>query len=174
MLPVRILTALLIALVAAVLLPLTSFDFEARAEPDERPRISVAPAQTPEKTPEYGAIAFAPDGSFFSVWKIASQAEAEDKARAECNALERGLCEALSFRGEVCAAIASGEIGKDRKITYSGGGLNPGDAERIALARCNADRRAQGSCRLRTSVCGDGRAADATARASETQTPTAP
>ena len=63
----------------------------------------------------------------------------------------------MSFRGEICAAIASAQIGKQRKITYSGGGLTPGDAERLALSRCNGDRRARGSCQLRTTVCGDGR-----------------
>ena len=72
----------------------------------------------------------------------------------------------MSFRGEICAAIASAKIAKERKITYSGGGLTPGDAERLALGRCNADRRARGSCQLRTTVCGDGRS-DSTAHATE-------
>jgi hypothetical protein len=163
MLFARILIALLATIIAAFLLPLPGLELEARAQ-SERPLLSLAPAAASERPAEFGAIAFAPDGSFFSVWKIASQEEAEDKARTECNALERGLCEAISFRGEVCAAIASGQISKQRKITYSGGGLIPGDAERIALARCNADRRARGSCQLRTTVCCDGRL-DTTARA---------
>jgi hypothetical protein len=71
----------------------------------------------------------------------------------------------VSFRGEVCAAIASGQVTKKRKITYSGGGLTPSDAERLALGRCNADRRARGTCQLRTTVCGDGRLDSTTARA---------
>ncbi|MCZ7594483.1 MAG: DUF4189 domain-containing protein [Hyphomicrobium sp.] len=123
------------------------------------------PHRYPKKAPEFGAIAFAPDGSFFSVWKIGSRLEAEEKVRAECAALGRGACEAVSFRGEVCAAIASGRIAKERKITYSGGGLTPSDAERLALGRCNADRRARGTCQLRTTVCGDGRLDSTTARA---------
>jgi hypothetical protein len=76
----------------------------------------------------------------------------------------------MSFRGEICAAIASAKIAKQRKITYSGGGLTPGDAERLALGRCNADRRARGSCQLRTTVCGDGRL-DSAARATEAAAP---
>jgi hypothetical protein len=133
--------------------------------------MSIAPAAQPEQEdPQFGAIAFTPDGSFFSVWSISSRTEAEEKVRAECATLGRGTCEALSFRGEICAAIASGQLGKQRKITYSGGGLSPGDAERLALARCNADRRARGTCQLRTTVCGDGRL-DSTARAAEPATP---
>ena len=58
-----------------------------------------------------------------------------------------------------------GQLSKQRKITYSGGGLTPGDAERLALGRCNADRRARGTCQLRTTVCGDGRLDSTTARA---------
>ncbi|KAB2941562.1 MAG: DUF4189 domain-containing protein [Hyphomicrobium sp.] len=165
MLLLRMLHTLLLTIVAAVLLPLPGFDLEARAEPEQPPQLSIAPAPVPEKAPEFGAIAFAPDGSFFSVWKIGSRLEAEEKVRAECAALGRGACEAVSFRGEVCAAIASGRIAKERKITYSGGGLTPSDAERLALGRCNADRRARGTCQLRTTVCGDGRLDSTTARA---------
>lgn len=165
MLLLRMLHTLLLTIVAAALLPLPGFDLEASAETDRPPQVSIAPTAVPEKAPEFGAIAFAPDGSFFSVWKIGSRLEAEEKVRAECAALGRGACEAVSFRGEVCAAIASGRIAKERKITYSGGGLTPSDAERLALGRCNADRRARGTCQLRTTVCGDGRLDSTTARA---------
>jgi len=164
-----ILRPLLLAIVAAVMLPLPGLDHEVRAEP-ERPVMSIAPAPQAAQEPQFGAIAFTPDGSFFSVWSISSRTEAEEKVRTECASLGRGTCEALSFRGEICAAIASGKLNKQRKITYSGGGLNPSDAERLALARCNADRRARGTCQLRTTVCGDGRL-DSTARAAEPATP---
>ncbi|MFA6139406.1 MAG: DUF4189 domain-containing protein [Hyphomicrobium sp.] len=157
MLLVRMWLALLLSILAAVVFPLPGLDYEVRAEP-ERPVISIAPAiPRPDDDALYGAIAFTPDGSFFSVWRIGSRTEAEDKVRHECAELGRGACEAMSFRGEICAAIASAQIGKQRKITYSGGGLTPGDAERLALSRCNGDRRARGSCQLRTTVCGDGR-----------------
>jgi hypothetical protein len=164
MLLFRILTAVLLSIVAAALLPLPGFEVDARAQ-DPAPQVSISPTTEPGKTPEFGAIAFAPDGSFFSVWKIESRLEAEEKVRTECAAIGRGTCEAVSFRGEVCAAIASGQIAKQRKITYSGGGLTPSDAERLALGRCNADRRARGTCQLRTTVCGDGRLDSSTARA---------
>jgi hypothetical protein len=165
MLPDWILRPVFLAIVAAVILPLPGLDHEVRAEP-ERPVMSIAPATAPEQEMQFGAIAFTPDGSFFSVWSISSRTEAEEKVRTECASLGRGTCEAMSFRGEICAAIASGKLNKQRKITYSGGGLSPSDAERLALARCNADRRARGTCQLRTTVCGDGRL-DSTARAAD-------
>lgn len=164
-----ILRPLLLAIVAAVMFPLPGLNHEVRAEP-ERPVMSIAPAPEAAQEPQFGAIAFTPDGSFFSVWSITSRTEAEEKVRTECASLGRGACEALSFRGEICAAIASGKLSKQRRITYSGGGLSPSDAERLALARCNADRRARGTCQLRTTVCGDGRL-DSTARAAEPATP---
>ena len=125
MLLVRMWLALLLSIIAAVVFPLPGLDHEVRAEP-ERPFMSIAPAvPRPDDDALYGAIAFTPDGSFFSVWRIGSRTEAEDKVRAECAALGRGACEAMSFRSEICAAIASAQIGKQRKITYSGGGLHP-------------------------------------------------
>jgi hypothetical protein len=157
MLLVGISRAVLVSLIAAILLPLPGFGIEATAQQQDEPQSLIAPAPTPSKPSEYGAIAFTPDGSFFSVWKISSRVEAEDKVRTECSGLGRGSCEAVSFRGEICTAIATGNIGKERRITYAGGGLQPGDAEKIALGRCNADRRARGTCHLRTTVCGDGR-----------------
>jgi hypothetical protein len=166
MLSERMLRPVLLTIIAAALLPLPGFEVDVRAQEPAPPQLSIAPTPSvPDKTPEYGAIAFAPDGSFFSVWKIGSRLEAEEKVRNECASIGRGECEAVSFRGEVCAAIASGQISKQRKITYSGGGLSPDDAERLALGRCNADRRARGTCQLRTTVCGDGRLDSSTARA---------
>lgn len=156
--PVWMLRAVLLTLIATVLFPMLGFDVEATAQqPDSPPSVSIAPPAPSGTASVYGAIAFTPDGSFFSVWKIGSRLEAEEKVRAECASLGRGSCEAVSFRGEICTSIATGEIAKKRKITYAGGGLAPSAAERIALGRCNADRRARGTCQLRTTVCGDGR-----------------
>lgn len=158
MLHVRVSRAVLISILAAILFPFSGVGVDATAQqPDAEPQLSIAPPQPTDNPGVYGAIAFTPDGSFFSVWKIGSRLEAEEKVRVECASLGRGSCEAVSFRGEVCTAIATGEIGKKRKITYAGGGLLPGDAEKLALGRCNGDRRARGTCQLRTTVCGDGR-----------------
>ncbi len=157
MLLVRVKRAVLASILAAVLFPLPGYGVQATAQEPEQ-QLSIAPTPPASGKPAvYGAIAFAPDGSFFSVWEIASRLEAEDKVREECATLGRGACEAVSFRGEICTSIATGEIGKKRKITYAGGGLQPADAERLALSRCNGDRRARGTCQLRTTVCGDGR-----------------
>lgn len=157
MLLVWVIRAVLLSVIAAILLPLPGFGVEATAQQPDEPLLSIAPAPPPNKPAVYGAIAFTPDGSFFSVWEIGSRLEAEDKVRMECAGLGRGSCEAVSFRGEICTSIATGTIGKQRKITYAGGGLQPKDAERLALSRCNGDRRARGTCQLRTTVCGDGR-----------------
>jgi hypothetical protein len=152
------LRAVLLTIIAAVLFHMPGFDIEAAAQqPDPAPTMSIAPPSAPSTASVYGAIAFTPDGSFFSVWKIGSRIEAEEKVRNECSSLGRGSCEAVSFRGEICTSIATGEIAEKRKITYAGGGLAPGAAEKIALGRCNSDRRARGTCKLRTTVCGDGR-----------------
>lgn len=157
MLLVRMSYTVLFTIIAAALLPLPGFGIEAIAQQPGEPGISISPPAAVANASVYGAIAFTPDGSFFSVWKIGSRIEAEEKVRTECLHLGRGSCEAVSFRGEICTSIATGEIAKKRKITYAGGSLTPGDAEKIALQRCNGDRRARGSCRLRTTVCGDGR-----------------
>ncbi len=161
---VEVSRAVLVSILAAILFPLPGFGVEATAQQPDEPLLSIAPAAPPNEGAVYGAIAFTPDGSFFSVWKIGSRIEAEEKVRTECTTLGRGSCEAVSFRGEICTSIATGEIGKKRKITYAGGGLQPSDAERLALGRCNGDRRARGTCQLRTTVCGDGRL-DAASRA---------
>jgi hypothetical protein len=157
MLLVGVSRAVLLSLIAAILLPLPGFGVEATAQEPAEPQLTIAPAPPSTKAAQYGAIAFTPDGSFFSVWKIASRLEAEEKVRSECSGLGRGTCEAVSFRGEICTSIATGEIAKERRITYAGGGLQPKDAEKLALSRCNSDRRARGTCQLRTTVCGDGR-----------------
>jgi len=125
---------------------------------EAKPPLALTPGASSDKPREFGAIAFTPDGSFNSTWKRASKTEAEEKVRADCTAIGRGKCEVVSFGPQVCAALASGQLGKQRMVTYAGGGLNRTDAGKTALKRCNGDRRARGSCRLRTTVCGDGRA----------------
>lgn len=143
-------------LIAAALVSISAFGFQAQAQQD-KPVLSLAPGPWPQQPSEYGAIAFTPDGSYTSTWKRASKTEAEDKVRAECTGLAHGKCEVLSFGPDVCAALASAQISKQRKVTYSGGGMTRAAAEKVALLRCNADRRARGSCEMRTVLCGDGR-----------------
>jgi hypothetical protein len=128
-----------------------------KAQPAAPPVAPQSPAPWVAPSLEFGAIAFTADGSFASAWKLPSEAEAEAKVAADCATFQRGKCEVVSFRAELCAAIASFAIGKERKVTYAGGGLTPTDAQRRALERCNGDSRARGSCVLRTVVCGDGR-----------------
>lgn len=144
-------------LLAAVYCLLPAAALEAQPSGPAPPTPPPSSAQSPAPASEFGAIAFTADGSFSSAWKRPSKAEVEAKVLAECAKLARGKCEVVSFREELCAAIASSQISKEHKITYAGGGLTRTDAQRSALDRCNGDRRARGSCRLRTVVCGDGR-----------------
>src|SRR5713226_6055982 len=45
----------------------------------------------------WGAIGFTADGSYSSVWKMASRPEAEAKVAKQCAAFGRGGCEVVSF-----------------------------------------------------------------------------
>jgi hypothetical protein len=143
----------LLVAAALILMPAAGL----KAQPGAPPVAPQSPAPWVEPLLEFGAIAFTADGSFASAWKLPSKAEAEAKVGADCETFKRGRCEIVSFRAELCAAIASFRIGKERKVTYAGGGLTPADAQKSALERCNGDSRARRSCELRTVVCGDGR-----------------
>jgi len=145
----------LLAAAALLLAPGAGLEAWGQAQPPLGP--PQPPAVGTATAPEYGAIAFTADGSFASAWKHPSKAEAEAKVLGDCVKFRRGTCEVVSFRKELCAAIASVEIGKEHKLTYAGGGLTRADAQRSALERCKGDKRAQRSCQLRTVVCADGR-----------------
>jgi hypothetical protein len=138
-------------LLAAALLALASPALHAQPhEPDFLPVPEAPPAH-------FGALAFTADGSFSAVWKRGSKAEAEGQVLADCAKFHRGKCQVVSFREELCAAIASFHTTNDVKVTYAGGGVTRADAQRSALDRCNGDERARSTCQIRTVVCGDGR-----------------
>jgi len=126
------------------------------------PNVSAQEMRTQSRAPwaevpiRYGAIAFTADGSFATAWKYRSKAAAQAKVAATCARFKRGVCQVVSFGAKVCAAIASLEL-KERKVTYSGGALAPGDAQQAALRRCKEDGRSGGRCELRAVVCADGR-----------------
>ena len=105
----------------------------------------------------YGAIAFTADGSYSTAWKYRSKAAAQAKVTSVCARFRRGLCQVVGFGAKVCAAIASFETDKGRKVTYSGGALSPQEAQQQAMQRCKADGRSGGRCELRAVVCADGR-----------------
>jgi Domain of unknown function (DUF4189) len=120
-------------------------------------RRAQSPAPWAEVPIRYGAIAFTADGSFSTAWKYRSKAAAQAKVATDCARFKRGVCQVVSFGAQVCAAIASFEFGKDRKVTYSGGGFAPDVAQQGALRRCREDGRSGGRCELRAVVCADGR-----------------
>jgi Domain of unknown function (DUF4189) len=105
----------------------------------------------------YGAIAFTADGSYSTAWKYRSKAAAQAKVASVCARFKRGVCQVVGFGAKVCAALASFETGKGRKVTYSGGALSPQEAQQQAMRRCKEDSRSGGRCELRVIVCADGR-----------------
>jgi len=141
---------------ALLLVPAAGLKAQPREQAPARAAQSTAP-WVAARPAEFGALAFTADGSFSSVWKHPSKAGAEAKVLADCAKFGRGKCEVVSFQAEVCAAIASFETAKAQAATYSGGGLTRATAQKLALERCNHDRRAQGACKVRAVVCGDGR-----------------
>jgi hypothetical protein len=108
----------------------------------------------------WGAIGFTADGSYSSVWKMASRAEAEAKVAKQCAAFGRGGCEVVSFSGQECVALST-FIGSYRRrrwnLSFTAGGTTYPEAQNAAMGRCNSDERSQGRCQPRTAACADGR-----------------
>jgi hypothetical protein len=108
----------------------------------------------------WGAIAFTADGSYSTVWKVPSRAEAEAHVLKQCARFGRGGCEVVSFSGQECVALAT-FIGPYRRrrwsLSFTAGGMTYPDAQLAAMNRCNSDERTQGQCQNRTAACADGR-----------------
>jgi Domain of unknown function (DUF4189) len=108
----------------------------------------------------WGAIGFTADGSYSSVWKTASQAEAEAKVAKKCAEYGRGGCQVVSFSGQECVALATfiGSYKRRRwSLSFTAGGMTYPEAQSAAMGRCNSDERSQGRCQPRTAACADGR-----------------
>lgn len=108
----------------------------------------------------WGAIAFTADGSYASIWKMPSKAEAEVEVAKKCSEYGRGRCEIVSFSGQQCVALASfngAYRGRRWNLAYTDGGVTYPEAQNGAMARCNADERTRGRCLPRTTACADGR-----------------
>jgi hypothetical protein len=126
---------------------------------------SLAPAPAPGQPSTstdvmWGAISFTADGSYSTVWKMASQAEAEARVAKKCAEYGHGGCQTVSFSGQECVALAifNGPYRRRRwYLSFTAGGDTYPDAQNAALARCNSDERSQGRCQPRTAACADGR-----------------
>lgn len=108
----------------------------------------------------WGAVGFTADGSYSTVWKMASQAEAEAEVAKRCAKFGRGACETVSFSGQQCVGLATfiGRSGRKRwNLSFTAGGDTYPEAQRNAMSRCNADDRTRGRCQNRTVACADGR-----------------
>jgi hypothetical protein len=129
----------------------------------------IPPMLQPKAAPEepstssdgyWGAIAFTADGSYSSVWKVPSQAEAEAHVLKQCARFGRGGCEVTTVSGQQCVALAT-FIGNYRRrrwsLSFTAIGSTYPEAQSNALGRCNADERSQGQCQSRTAACADGR-----------------
>jgi hypothetical protein len=134
---------------------------------DYIPPIYDKPQAQPEQSqPEsssagpWGAIGFTADGSYWSAWKMSSQAEAEALVAKKCSALGHGGCQVATFSGQQCGALATfvGSYGRRRwQLSYTAGGDTYPEAQSAAMARCNADERTRGNCQSRNVTCADGR-----------------
>jgi hypothetical protein len=129
--------------------------------------VPLATISPPERPPpdtsteiKWGAIGYTADGSFSTVWKMASQVEAEADVAQRCAGFRRGECKVVSFSGQECAALAT-FIGPYRRrrwlLSYIGAGTSYPEAQSSALGRCNADERSRSHCQSRTAACADGR-----------------
>ena len=135
------------------------------------PRInSFPPSSAPNRTPPpqsgtssdvpWGAIGFTADGSYSSIWKMASQPEAEAKVAKKCAEYGRGGCKVVSFSGRECVALATfiGSYKRRRwSLSFTAGGMTYPEAQNAAMGRCNSDERSRGRCQPRTAACADGR-----------------
>jgi Domain of unknown function (DUF4189) len=108
----------------------------------------------------WGAIGFTADGSYSTVWKAPSKAEAEAEVAKKCSAFGRGGCQVVSFSGKQCGALAT-YIGNYKRrrwnLSFTAGGETYPEAQNAALERCNSDERSQGRCTSRIAACADGR-----------------
>lgn len=132
---------------ALLLVPLTALFAQTPPPP-------AGPPEDESKPETFGAIAFTADGSFASAWKWQSKEAVEARVLSQCNRFKRGHCEVATVRDGLCASIASFSRGM-QSVTYAGAGVTPDDARRVALRRCNGDRRSGGKCQIRTTVCSD-------------------
>jgi hypothetical protein len=109
---------------------------------------------------KWGAIGFTADGSYSTIWKMPSQAEAEVTVAKHCAEFGRGGCKVVSFSGQECVALATfiGSYARRRwQLSFTAGGMTYPEAQGAALGRCNADERSRGRCQSRTAACADGR-----------------
>ena len=120
------------------------------------PPINPNPPQDNSSDTSWGAMAFTADGSYATIWKMASQAEAEADVAKRCAGFGRGRCDVFSFSGQECVGLAAFERRRIR-LAYTAGGSTFPEAQRNALDRCNSDGRTRGRCEFRTAVCADGR-----------------
>lgn len=138
----------------------------AQPKTDPLPSPSLGPGQPapvhPDLSPEdpWGAIGFTADGSYSTIWKVPSKAEAEAEVAKKCSAFGRGGCQVVSFSGKECGALAT-FIGNYKRrrwmLSFTAGGETYPEAQNAALGRCNSDERSQGRCTSRIAACADGR-----------------
>ena len=107
-----------------------------------------------------GCIAFTADGSYSTIWKMHSKAEAEAEVAKQCSGFGRGVCKIISFSGKQCGALATfiGNYGRRRwNLSFTAGGETYPEAQNAALNICNSDERSRGHCNSRIAACADGR-----------------
>jgi hypothetical protein len=133
-----------------------------QADPLPSPSPGAGQPAPPDSSPDevWGAIGFTADGSYSTIWKAPSKAEAEAEVAKKCSAFGRGGCQVVSFSGKQCGALAT-FIGNYKRrqwaLSFTAGGETYPDAVNAALNSCNSDERSQGRCTSRIAACADGR-----------------
>lgn len=132
-----------------------------QADPLPSPGPGPAPVQPDASSDDaWGAIGFTADGSYSTIWKVPSKAEAEAEVAKKCAEFGRGGCKVVSFSGKQCGALATfiGNYKRRRwNLSFTAGGETYPEAVNAALASCNSDERSQGHCISRIAACADGR-----------------
>lgn len=129
--------------------------------PNLPPSQPVAPSEPDTSSSGWwGAIGFTADGSYSTVWKVASEAQAEAAVAKKCAEYGRGACKVVSISGGQCVALSTFN-GRHRRtrwnLSFTAGGNTYPEATRSAMDRCNSDERTQGRCVFRVAACADGR-----------------
>jgi hypothetical protein len=92
----------------------------------------------------WGAISFTADGSYSTVWKMASQPEAEARVAKKCAEYGHGGCQTVSFSGQECVALATFNGPYRRRrwyLSFTAGGDTYPDAQSAALDDRSIDYR---------------------------------
>ncbi len=109
-------------ILAAIITLIQGMKNSGYSQTDSGPAIDLIPSPTQAEATKYGALAIDRTNGFYFAWAVDSptQAEAEKKAVAECNAKGGKCTVVLSFSGTCCAAYRT-SAGKSIGLAFGWG-----------------------------------------------------